>query len=213
MSEKKKSGKIVLFITPITILAVCAALITAAGYMPLKKAVKLSNVVFSAEVAQENIGKIKYDTKEVEAELDDGNKIIYPSFGAEYATLKIDSINLEVPVIWGDTSDLLQKGACQYTGSVFIGMQGNVVLAAHCNTFFYYLGDMKPGDTAVLTTSYGEFTYKMTEQIMFKDTDNSYLYPTEDDRLTMYTCYGNLLGPTEDRIGVICELVEKKFYE
>ncbi|MCM1225909.1 MAG: class D sortase [Clostridium sp.] len=213
MSENKKSGKIVLFVTPVTILAVCAALITAVGYTPFKKAMKLSDIVFSAEVAQENIGRIKYDTKEVEAELDDGNKIVYPPFGAEYATLKIDSIDLDVPVIWGDTSDLLQNGVCQYTGSVFIGMQGNVVLAAHCNTFFYYLGDMKPGDTAVLTTSYGEFTYKMTEQIMFKDTDNSYLYPTEEDRLTMYTCYGNLLGPTEDRIGVICELVEKKFYE
>lgn len=213
MPEKKKSGAIVLFLTPVTVLALCSALIAAVCYTPLKKAMKVSDVIFSAEIAHEGADKIKYDTKEVEAELDDGSKIVYPSFGAEYATLKIESIDLEAPVIWGDTNDLLQNGVCQYTGSSYIGITGNVVLAAHCNTFFYYLGDMKPGDIAVLTTSYGEFTYKMTEQVMFKDTNNEYLYPTDTDRLTMYTCYGNLLGPTEDRLGVICELVEKKFYE
>ena len=53
----------------------------------------------------------------------------------------------------------------------------------------------------------------MAEQVLFKETDNGYVSPTEDDRLTLYTCYGNLLGPTEDRLAVICELVEKKFYE
>lgn len=72
---------------------------------------------------------------------------------------------------------------------------------------------MKVGDTVVITTSYGEFTYRMAEQVLFKETDNGYVSPTEDDRLTLYTCYGNLLGPTEDRLAVICELVEKKFYE
>lgn len=208
-----KKGKIVLFLTPISVFAVCAALISAVGYAPFQKTMNAANVIFSADVAHEEIGEIKYDTKEVEDKLDDGSKIVYPSFGAQYATLKIDSIDLEAPVIWGDTPELLQDGVCQYTGSSYIGLPGNVVLAAHCNTFFLDLGEMKPGDTAVLTTSYGEFTYRMTEQVMFKDTNNEYLYPTTEDRLTMYTCYGNLLGPTEDRLGVICELVDKKFYE
>lgn len=213
MPEKKKKGKAVLFLTPVTVLAVCAAIITAIGYTPFRQAMNYANIIFSADIPHEEVSEIKYDTKEVEDELDDGSKIVYPSFGAEYATLKIESIDLEAPVIWGDTSDLLQNGVCQYTGSAYIGLTGNVVLAAHCNTFFLDLGEMKPGDTAVLTTSYGEFTYRMTEQVFFKDTNNEYLYPTDEDRLTMYTCYGNLLGPTEDRLAVICELVEKKFYE
>lgn len=131
-----------------------------------------SNVIFSASVPKEEIGKIKYDTKEVEDVLDDGSKIIYPSFGAQYAEIKIDSINLDAPVYWGDTEELLQQGVCQYTGSVYLGMKGNVVLAAHCNTFFYHLGEMKVGDTVVITTSYGEFTYRMAEQVLFKETDN-----------------------------------------
>lgn len=213
MSEKKKGGNVVLFVTPVTVLAVCAALITAVGYTPVQKILDVTNLVFSSEVPHEEVGEIKYETKEVEDELDDGSKIIYPSFGAEYATIKIDSIGLEAPVIWGDTPDLLKNGVCQYTGSSFLGMDGNVVLAAHCNTFFYHLGEMQVGDMVTITTSYGEFKYQMKEQVFFKDTDNSYLYPTQDNRLTMYTCYGNLLGPTEDRLGVICELVEKTFFE
>lgn len=214
MSEKKKSGnKVVLFATPIALLAVCTAIAIGVGYTPYTKVMNITDIIFSAEVPHSEIGEIKYDTKEVEAKLEDGNKIVYPSFGTEYATLKIDSIALEAPVIWGDTSDLLQNGICQYTGSPYIGRPGNVVLAAHCNTFFLNLGEVQVGDTVTLTTSYGEFTYKVKEQLLFKDDDNSYIYPTDDDRLTMYTCYGNLLGPTEDRLGVICELVEKKFFE
>ena len=213
MSKKKKSNKTVLFLTPVSVFAVCAALIAGAGYVPFTKVMNASNVIFSASVPKEEIGKIKYDTKEVEDVLDDGSKIIYPSFGAQYAEIKIDSINLDAPVYWGDTEELLQQVVCQYTGSVYLGMKGNVVLAAHCNTFFYHLGEMKVGDTVVITTSYGEFTYRMAEQVLFKETDNGYVSPTEDDRLTLYTCYGNLLGPTEDRLAVICELVEKKFYE
>lgn len=213
MSEKKKSGKVILYVTPFTVLAVCVALIIGVGYIPYQKAMSIANIIFSAEVPHEEVGEIKYDTKEVEDSLDDGSKIVYPSFGTQYATLKIDSISLDAPVIWGDTDALLQEGVCQYTGSVYLGMQGNVVLAAHCNTFFLDLGEMKKGDTVVITTSYGEFTYRMVEQTIFKDTNNDYISPTATDQLTMYTCYGNLLGPTEDRLAVICELVEKKFFE
>lgn len=213
MSGKKGSGRVVLFLTPFTVAAVCAAIIAAVGFSPMKKVSGMAGVIFSADIPHEEAGEIKYDIKEVEDELDDGSRIVYPSFGTQYATLKIDSIGLEAPVFWGDTSDLLKEGVCQYTGSVFLGMQGNVVLAAHCNTFFYHLGEMKPGDKAVLTTSYGEFTYTMVDQTLFKDTNNDYISPTNDDRLTMYTCYGNLLGPTEDRLAVICELTEKKFFD
>ena len=130
----------------------------------------------------------------------------------QYATLKIASIDLEAPVFFGSSDELLHEGVCQYIGSVVIGEKGNVVLDAHCNTFFLNLGDVKAGDEIILTTSYGEFKYKMKESTIFKDTDNSLISPTKDDCLTLYTCYGNLLGPTEDRLAVICELVEKKFY-
>lgn len=211
MSKKNKAA---LIATPFAILAICAGIIGGAAVIPAQKLSKTAGIIFSAEAEadHEKIGEIKYVEKEVEAVLDDGNKIVYPSFGMQYATLTINSIGLEAPVFFGSTEDLLQQGVCQYIGSVVIGETGNVVLDAHCNTFFLNLGDVKAGDEIVLETSYGKFTYKMKESTIFKETNNALISPTKDDRLTLYTCYGNLLGPTEDRLAVICELVEKEFY-
>lgn len=208
-----KYSAAVMLITPAVILAICSGIIGGAGYVPVQKLKSAADLVFSADPDHEQINEIRYTEKEVEDQLDDGSKIIYPSFGTQYATIKIDSIGLEAPVYFGSSDELLDLGVCQYMGSVFIGETGNVVLDAHCNTFFLNLGDVKVGDIIVLTTSYGEFTYKMKESTIFKDTNNELIAPTADDRLTLYTCYGNLLGPTEDRLAVICELVEKKFYD
>lgn len=207
-------NKVIAVVTPFVMLAICAGIVGGVAAIPAQKFSKLAGIVFSAEAEQEpgKIGEIKYVEKEVEAQLDDGNKILYPSFGMQYATLKINSIELEAPVFFGSTEDLLQQGVCQYIGSVVVGEKGNVVLDAHCNTFFLRLIDVQVGDEIVIETSYGKFTYKAKETTLFKETDNSLISPTDDDRLTLYTCYGNLLGPTEDRYAVICELVEKEFY-
>lgn len=207
-------NKLVSVITPFVLFAICAGIIGGIAVLPAQKFSSLANVVFSANADSNHaaIGEIKYTEKEVEAELDDGNKINYPSFGLQYATLKIKSIDLEAPVFFGSTEDLLQEGVCQFIGSVPIGEVGNVVLDAHCNTFFLNLDDVKPGDEIILETSYGKFTYKAKESTFFKETDNSLISPTKDDRLTLYTCYGNLLGPTEDRLAVICEPVSKEFF-
>lgn len=210
--DNEKKGTLSVILTPFIIIILCAAIAVAVGYYPLRKVSNIAGVAFSASAEHKKMTAIQYDTKEVEAELEDGNQVVYPSFGQQYAEISIESIGLEAPVFWGSSADLLKQGVCQYIGSVFIGEKGNVVLDAHCNTFFYELGNVKPGDIVKLKTSYGEFTYKMKESVIFKETDNSYISPTNDDRLTLYTCYGNLLGPTEDRLGVICELVEKKFY-
>lgn len=207
----KKNAKIMIA-TPFVILAICGSIIAGAGFIPAQKIFKAAGIIFSADSSHAKISEIKYSEKEVESQLDDGNKIVYPSFGMQYAAIKIPSIDLDAPVFFGSSEDLLREGVCQYIGSVVIGEKGNVVLDAHCNTFFLNLGDVKVGDEITLTTSYGEFKYKMKESQLFKETDNSLISPTDDDRLTLYTCYGNLLGPTEDRLAVICELVEKKFY-
>lgn len=206
-----KKTALINILTPLAVLAISGGIIAGAAFIPAKKIYDAASMVFSANAEHKTMSEIKYSEKEVEAELDDGNKIVYPSFGKKYATLKIKSIDLEAPVIFGSSSDLLHEGVCQYIGSVVIGETGNVVLDAHCNTYFLDLEKVKEGDEIVLTTSYGEFKYKAKEITYFKDTDNTLIAPSKEDKLTLYTCYGNLLGPTEDRLAVICEPVEKKF--
>ena len=208
-----KKTALVNILTPFVALAISGGIAVGAAFIPAKKIYDAASVVFSSDPEHKTMSEIKYSEKEVESKLEDGNKIAYPSFGKQYATLKIKSIDLEAPVFFGSTPDLLHEGVCQYIGSVVIGEKGNVVLDAHCNTFFLDLDTVEEGDEIILTTSYGEFKYKAKEITYFKDTDNSLIAPSEEDKLTLYTCYCNLLGPTEDRLAVICEPTDKKFKE
>ena len=90
--------------------------------------------------------------------------------------------------------------------------KGNTVISAHVDTFFADLEKLKTGDTVTLKTNYGEFIYTVSESILFDRSDGRYVSPTEDDRLTLYTCKRDILGNMEQRTGFICTLKERKFY-
>ncbi len=144
--------------------------------------------------------------------LSDTGEIIRPVFGEQYAVLQCEAVNLSVPVYWGSSSELLELGACQTTSSKVLGDTGNVVIDAHVNTFFANLSEIQPGDTIVLYTTYGIFTYEATAQVTFENTDKTYVLPTEEDHLTLYTCEAQVLGTSTTRVGVVCDLVSKQFY-
>ena len=126
--------------------------------------------------------------------------------------LEAKSIGLYVPVYYGGGSELLEQGACLTTASALLGASGNSVISGHVNTFFHDLSQLQVGDTVTAYTTYGKFTYEVTEQIQFESTSKSYLKQTDDDRLTLYTCEMQLLGSSSKRVGVICKLTDKAFY-
>ena len=88
----------------------------------------------------------------------------------------------------------------------------SIGLYAPVNTFFHDLNQLKVGDTVTAYTTYGKFTYEVTEQITFDASDKSYLKKTDDERLTLYTCEMQLLGSSSKRVGVVCKLTDKAFY-
>ena len=96
-----------------------------------------------------------------ESETYEEGRIIYPTFGEQYAQLEISSIDLSVGVYYGVNSELLERGACHSTQSAIIGETGNTVIDAHVNTFFSDLNRVKKGDTVRLFTKYGAFEYKV----------------------------------------------------
>ncbi len=108
---------------------------------------------------------------------------------------------------------MLELGACQTPASAVLGGTGNSVISAHVNTFFNQLNELEVGDTIIAYTTYGKFTYTVTEQITFESSNKSYIKQTDDNRLTLYTCEMQLLGSSSTRVGVICELTESAFYE
>ncbi|MBQ9808734.1 MAG: class D sortase [Ruminococcus sp.] len=220
MSNKKNSGGPLIHIaTPLIAAAMCIGIFMIAMIKPSDKLKVYKNLIFMDELKMdpedEGIGlKIK-DNQIIDdyaGQTSDTGEFIRPVYGEMYAVLKSSAMDLSVPVYWGSDIELFERGACQATGSVIIGDEGNTVISAHEDTFFAQLSELNIGDTVTLSTNYGEFTYTVRELISFKKDNNKYVNPTEDTRLTLYTCKKNVLGSSDERIGVICDLTDKKFY-
>lgn len=154
--------------------------------------------------------------QEIEVEVngeEEQHTIIYPYYGDFYGYLTIENAGMiNIPVYAGQADDILNWGAGWYSSSAYIGRPGNVVLAGHNHTYFYYLPRCKVGDTVVLETDFIKLTYEITERVVFHETDYTYVYPTGDDRLTLYTCWNNgRLGMSEWRLCYICKPVETEW--
>lgn len=222
MSEKKNkhTPKAVLFITPVLLFAVCVSLTAVIGIVPYNKFETYLNIAFSDNIKSQTSAAdsivvsddINLFERDENAKVSSTGEVKIPSFGKQYAMLSCESINLNVPVYWGSSDELLKNGACQLSSSAAAGDKGNTVIDAHVNTFFADLDKLSEGDIVRINTSYGEFTYKVTGQAVFEKTDKKYISQDKTDKLTLYTCVRQILGSSSQRLAVICEPVEKKFY-
>lgn len=218
--NKHETGSIAIHITTgFIILAVCIGVLLIALIKPYDKLKVYLNIAFMDELktTPDSIGSglIIKDNAIIDGykgETYETGEFIRPVFGEHYADIKCSTLGVDVPVYWGSNIDLFELGACQSSGSVIIGSDGNTVISAHEDTYFNNLSKLKVGDKIRINTTYGEFSYTVRELISFKKTNSKYVVPTTDNRLTLYTCKKDVLGSPDERIGVICDLTEKKFY-
>ena len=117
--------------------------------------------------------------------------INYPAYGKKYANLKIQSINIDLPVYYGDSMKILKNGVGQYAGSYFPGEGGTTVLAAHNSSdYFQRLVDIKIGDLVTIETSYGVFNYRVKSfKVVHMSDEDSFKIRDDAEELLMYTCY------------------------
>lgn len=205
---------------PILITILCGGILLLCAIRPYELAKTYLRIAFmdgSASITTDGTSGLHVVEADINTEYTgetaEEGKVIVPTYGSQCAILEAASIDLYVPVYWGGGSELLELGACQTPSSAPIGNSGNSVISAHVNTFFSNLTDLTAGDTVTLYTTYGKFTYTVKEPIEFDASDEYYLKEKEDDRLTLYTCEMQLLGSSSARVGVICELTEKAFYQ
>ncbi len=221
VKKKKGKGILIYILTGVFLLILCTAVSAVALIKPYEKVQTYLNIIFMDDmkivpstgldglVIKENDIRTEHDSS---VQTSDTGEILRPSFGEQYAVLKCDAIGLNVPVYWGSNKELLERGACQATSSKVMGDGGNAVISAHVNTFFKDLEKASVGDTFTLYTNYGYFTYEAAELVTFENTDKTWVVPTEDDRLTLYTCKQQVLGDSTTRVGVVCRLVDQQFY-
>ena len=95
----------------------------------------------------------------------------------------------------GVSLSVLAYGPGHYPTTAMPGQPGLVAIAAH-NTFWIPFGQLGPGDTVILETRAGRYTYRVTGTRIVNPDDTGVLAPTSDQRLVLTTCWplwaGNL---------------------
>jgi sortase A len=116
-----------------------------------------------------------------------------PTPGPEQAIqIQIPSINVDAPIVQGDSWEQLKQGVGQHTGSSDPGQPGNLVLSAHDDVYgeiFRYLDQLKNGDQVIIYTHQHSYTYLVTNVEIVKPTDVEVMASTSDPTLTLISCY------------------------
>ena len=133
----------------------------------------------------------------------------YPEYGTQYATIEIDKIDVNLPVYYGDTLEILKKGVGHSSGSYFPGEGGSIIYMGHnSKKMFRRFSELQKGNEIKVKTSYGEYTYKIYDMQLIKETETDKL-PIQKDKeiLMIYTCYPfNNVGYATQRYVVYAEL-------
>lgn len=103
--------------------------------------------------------------------------------------LNVPSLGLELPVYSTDSELTMDRGAGVIDGMAYPHEGGNIGIAGHRDGYFRALKDISLGDKVVLETLEGPkyFTVDATRIVEIEDTH--VLADTDEQRLTLVTCY------------------------
>ena len=150
----------------------------------------------------------KEEKIEIETVIEDNKLKNYPEYGTSYATINIPKININLPVYYGDTMEILKKGVGHSSGSQFPGEGGSIVYMGHnSKKVFRNFSKIEKGDLINIKTDYGDFSYKVYDTKIVEETDINAL-PIQDNKeiLMIYTCYPfNNIGYATQRYVVYAE--------
>jgi sortase A len=114
---------------------------------------------------------------------------VRPRDGEAIAKLTIPRLDTELYVVEGDDSADLRRGPGHLPGTAMPGDDGNCVIAAHRDTHFRVLKDIRKGDDIILQTDRGQFLYRVEGTRIVVPTNTASLQPTGDAELHLITCY------------------------
>ena len=133
----------------------------------------------------------------------------YPEYGTQYATIEIPKIDVDLPVYFGDTLEVLKKGVGHSSGSYFPGEGGSIIYMGHnAKNIFRRFSEIQVGDEITIKANYGTYQYKIYDTKLIKETDIDELpIQKEKEILMIYTCYPfNNIGYASKRFVVYAEL-------
>lgn len=103
--------------------------------------------------------------------------------------IEIPRIGVSAMVLEGVGKKTLRRGAGHIPGTPLPWGDGNVGLAAHRDSFFRGLKDIRKNDTIVLKTLEGTFEYRVDWTEVVRPEDTAVLDDSGESTLTLVTCY------------------------
>ena len=120
----------------------------------------------------------------------------------------IERLGVSVVVVEGTDKPSLRRAAGHIAGTALPGQIGNVGIAAHRDTFFRPLRNIRRDDIITLTTLRGEYRYRVVSTKIVNPYDVAVLDPDGSEVLTLVTCYPfYFVGAAPDRFIVRAERV------
>jgi sortase A len=103
--------------------------------------------------------------------------------------ITVPRLDLSAMVNEGVDDNTLSLAIGHIPGTALPGPAGNVAVAAHRDTFFRPLKDIKPNDEIDFLTSQGEYRYRVQSMRIVNPEDVEVLKPSSEPELTLITCY------------------------
>lgn len=137
------------------------------------------------------------------------SEITHPAQNKKMGIISVENTDINCDLYFGDSDYNLDRGAELYVGSNLPGAGGVSLIAGHCASFFSTLGSAQIGDLIKIETTYGTYTYKITETVVKKATDPTAYDPTKtDNSIVLYTCYPfNTIISVDERYFVYADFV------
>ena len=129
--------------------------------------------------------------------------------GGMLGRLEIPRLRVSAIVRSGTDSRTLRLAIGHIGGTARPGEPGNVGLAAHRDTFFRRLGEIRPNDQVRIVTAQGTYTYRVDGTTIVEPDDTWVLDQTDSPALTLITCYPfRYIGSAPQRFIVRARLAE-----
>jgi sortase A len=143
-----------------------------------------------------------YNAESVPGSTEQPKKMLSTSLGemSPIGRLEISRVHISAVVAEGTSQRVLSRAVGHAVGTALPGQTGNVTLAAHRDTFFRHLGDVRSGDIIELKEPGHEYRYQVRFTAVVGPKDTWVLATTGKETLTLLTCYPfHFVGPAPDR--------------
>ena len=198
MHSKSKNSILKATITNIIVAFIYVAIIAGALAIPfsskISTAISLINMI-SVETNKQILSDVKIDLEHNKLES-------YPEYGERYATIKIDALDIELPLYFGDKLSILRYGVGQSSGGYFPGEGGSIICMGHNTSgFLRRLPEIELGTKIEINAVYGDYTYTVYDTKVVPQTQLDAVPVQKDEEILMlYTCYPvNSIGHAKNR--------------